>query len=493
MTVTEGKNTCNLFNLPPIPEYGSGSSITQLNVPRNLRIEDLKKKNHSKLSKKTRTIELVPEYTAVKVVDGVFHSYFSTKGRNLKEKISLTDRIHRLKKNDIPLSERQLKRFFRAFSKHTDTLLNNNKVNYPAGFRVNIGITNLFLEVHTLRVQFLVILDKGNGAAVINKGGAYKDLFYAWPLHQEMVAYAVTDMRNSPRTVQQVTQREELFLNQLNGNAHVVKLYRTVYFSPNGRQVLIMKYYPNDLLEWCDNRVNGKETREYTSLEKVKIAIGLAETISYLHKNDIYHRDVKPENVLMDDMDVALTDFGLACKGEDTLTIKGMPGSLPYVSNRTLQALLDNNYSASFSPKENDLWGLGSLLWLLFAEKPMPWCWYLWDEKLPGNQKIVLALQAIQRLKKLPPDSLLSAYGIVWSIFTQDPNHPIDIKTVINSLKKLKVMIKSKSRTISVNDFPMLDDLENTFVNSEEKSKATPVEHALTRIQKKKRMDCAIL
>lgn len=498
MTVTEGKNECILPYLPTIQEYSSESVSTQTDENTSCKaLETLKihcdenRKAKSRLThtKKPRTIDLTPNYEATKVIDGLFHSHFSSK-ENIK--LNLKERIQWLRNRNIPLSERQLTRFFEAFDKDRTSLLHNKEINYPAGFRVNIGIRNLFLEVHTPAVQFLVIHDKDNQAACI-KSGAYKDLFYAWPLNKEKMAYAVSDMRHSPRTVQQVTEREEKFLNFFNGKTHVVKLYRTVYFHPDGRQVLFMKYYPNDLLTWCDKKLKGKKPRDYTPLEKVKVAIRLAKTISYLHNKGIYHRDVKPENVLMDNMEVVFTDFGLACEGEENITINGMPGSLPYVSYSILKALLNNNYSASLSMKENDIWGLGSLLWMIFAENPMPWCWYLWNENMHSFQKITLSLRAIERLKKIPPKSLISAYGIAWSIFTQNPNHPIDINVVINNLKKLKAMIKSNSSTISPNEFPVLEDIESLSIVSEEEVTPKASVDISNHKKKKKRMGCAIL
>jgi serine/threonine protein kinase len=101
--------------------------------------------------------------------------------------------------------------------------------------------------------------------------------------------------------------------------------------------------------------------------EAARIVAEVAEALHYAHLQEMFHRDVKPANILLDgEGRPKLTDFGLAVHEEDLAGQRGiLAGTLPYMSPEQVRReghCLDGR---------SDIYGLGVVLYeLLCGRRP---------------------------------------------------------------------------------------------------------------------------
>ncbi len=105
--------------------------------------------------------------------------------------------------------------------------------------------------------------------------------------------------------------------------------------------------------------------------EAVRITIDVAGALSYAHKQNIIHRDIKPGNILFLDGHAVVTDFGIgkalceSCDDDDITLIGGIVGTPHYMSPE----------QAAGEPvdQRTDIYSLGCVLFeMLSGELPYP-------------------------------------------------------------------------------------------------------------------------
>ena len=102
--------------------------------------------------------------------------------------------------------------------------------------------------------------------------------------------------------------------------------------------------------------------------EACRLVREIADGLDYAHKQNILHRDVKPENILLQDDHALLADFGIAraiqLTGDKRLTDTGMAiGTPAYMAPEQLAA--DRQLDA-----RTDVFGLGCLAYEIIAGVP---------------------------------------------------------------------------------------------------------------------------
>ena len=140
----------------------------------------------------------------------------------------------------------------------------------------------------------------------------------------------------------------------------------------------VMKVYTDDdrselymVMEWVDGKLLRRILNDEKKLRPelaVKIALGIADALSYIHNHGVVHRDLKPENIMVDAGDrIKLIDFGIAGKdGARRLTfakLSQVMGTPEYISPEQVKGKRGDGRS--------DIYALGVMLYeMLTGEAP---------------------------------------------------------------------------------------------------------------------------
>lgn len=146
--------------------------------------------------------------------------------------------------------------------------------------------------------------------------------------------------------------------------------------------------------------IKGKTLTAYlkakpSQIEIISLLIELTTTIEYIHKNGVIHRDLKPDNIMIDtnSFSIKLLDFGISRKTlhEETKTI--VVGTPIYMAPENFDIVFGTGASMrvdsemKISPKV-DIWALGIIINQLLSNEE-PWA------KYKGTDVSVLFLKGI--------------------------------------------------------------------------------------------------
>jgi len=248
--------------------------------------------------------------------------------------------------------------------------------------------------------------------------------------------------------------RELQIMKTLN-HINIVRLEDSFYTSENEKVYLhlVLEYVPETV-----DRVTGHYSRHKKTMPIIFVKLyiyQLARALNYLHSLGICHRDIKPQNLLVDTQNgiLKLCDFGSA------KSLVPGEASVSYICSRYYRAP-ELIFNATDYTTDIDLWSVGCVLGEMLIGKPL----------FPGNNTVdqlveiikvlgtpsreqVLAMNSNQENFKFPPVSPKP-----WQDILQDNSSD----EAIDLLSKLLVFNPTERlRPLQVCAHPFFDELRD--------------------------------
>ncbi|KAI3445214.1 hypothetical protein Pfo_001879 [Paulownia fortunei] len=199
-------------------------------------------------------------------------------------------------------------------------------------------------------------------------------------------------------------------------------------------RLLVYEYVCNGSLEEhlsddCSQPLNWEQ--------RIKIAMGAAKGLAYLHARNIVHRDMRPDNILIThDHESLLGDFGLAkAQQDDTAHSSGVVGTLGYVAPEYAE-------SGKMSTK-TDVYSFGVVLLQLITGLRT-------TDEIPGGKSLVGWAKPLLETKNYPDligKRILDSHDVhqlFWMVLVaeqclkKDPDNRWAMEQVVHNLNCIK-------------------------------------------------------
>ncbi|XP_041353049.1 MAPK/MAK/MRK overlapping kinase-like isoform X1 [Gigantopelta aegis] len=171
---------------------------------------------------------------------------------------------------------------------------------------------------------------------------------------------ACKKMKQTYNSIEQVNNLREIqAMRRLSPHANVLELHEVIFDKKSGTLVLVCELMDMNIYEL----IRGK--RHYLPEGKVKqYMYQLLKSVDHMHRNGIFHRDVKPENILIKEDLLKLADFG-SCR-----SVYSKQPYTEYISTRWYRApeclLTDGYYTYKM-----DIWSVGCVFFEILSLHPL--------------------------------------------------------------------------------------------------------------------------
>ena len=161
------------------------------------------------------------------------------------------------------------------------------------------------------------------------------------------------------------------------------------------------------IMEFAETSLARAYQHDYQDEKKtVKLVKGIASALDYMHGRGVIHRDLKLENILIQDGEAKVTDFGCASQLNSSISLRGsLVGSIIYFSPERITE--QYGWPA-------DMWAVGCIIWEVLARQRVKSDF--WREEKNISQMVLdcekishLLARQVSQLLQLDPLKRISA------------------------------------------------------------------------------------
>ena len=263
------------------------------------------------------------------------------------------------------------------------------------------------------------------------------------------------------------------------GEENIIKLKQIIFIKKAGTLNLVFEYMETDLFELM-------KSREPKKLSEGEIRDIMHQTLlglSFMHKYGFFHRDMKPENLLLNGKKIKIADFGLARE------IRSVPPYTEYVSTRYYRApeciLQSTNYNSPI-----DIWGLGCIMAEMYLHPQPLFCgsnekevlfricsilgtptYESWNDGIQQAKLIGIKFpnNSGMDLEKIIPEASSEAIDLIKQMLKWDPNRRSTANNLLNHPFFIRHIINKYTYTFNNNSNFLFDDNSFKKVNNSNK------------------------